>query len=173
MVGVLPLIGIATAVTSVTGAAFGAGDYKKLEKAWVYAVKIGFIIELAAAAATFLLARQIAWIFTTTAEGLRIRAEMASFLRISCIFYPTIAFGMLSSSMFQGTGKGINALIVTVFRTILLAVPLAYLFAIVLGWNLTGLWWGIAAGNIAGALIAFTWARLYVNRLKKRMQPAV
>jgi putative MATE family efflux protein len=172
MVGVLPLIGIAMAVVSVTGAAFGAKDYKKLDTAWRYAVKIGFFIELAVAALTFLFAHQIAWLFTSTAEGLRIRAEMVNFLRISCVFYPTVSFGMLSSSMFQGTGKGVNALIVTVFRTILLAVPLAYLFAIVLKWNLTGLWWGIVAGNISGALIAFTWARIYVNSLKNKPQPA-
>jgi putative MATE family efflux protein len=172
MMGTLPLIGIATAVVSVTGAAFGARQYKKLNIAWFHAIKLGFFIELAAAAVTFVLAHQIAWLFTTTAEGLRIRAEMASFLRISCVFYPTVAFGMLSSSMFQGTGKGIYALIVTVFRTILLAVPLAYLFAVILDWKLTGLWWGIVAGNILGALIAFTWARLYVNALKNKQQPA-
>ena len=169
MLGALPLIGIATAVVSVTGAAYGAKDYRKLYTAWIYSVKIGFVIELFAATLTFLLAVPIANLFTTTGEGLRIRAELVNFLRISCIFYPFVAFGMLSSSMFQGTGKGIYALIVTVFRTVLLSVPLAYIFAVVLDWNLTGLWWGIVAGNISGALIAFTWARIYVNSLKNKI----
>ena len=41
MIAVLPLLGIATAVTSVVGAAFGARSYSKLNTAFIYAIKIG------------------------------------------------------------------------------------------------------------------------------------
>jgi Na+-driven multidrug efflux pump len=73
---------------------------------------------------------------------------------------------MLSSAMFQGTGKGTHSLAVTFIRTILLAVPLAYCFVFILGLQLTGLWWGIVFGNSLGAMIAFTWGRIYIRRLK-------
>lgn len=162
----LPLYGIATAVVSVTGAAFGGRDYNKMNMGYMYAIKFGVIIELVMAAITFILAPQIAWLFTFTQESIRIRADLINFLRIMCIFYPAVSPGMLSSAMFQGTGKGIHSLAVTFIRTLLLSVPLAYCFSFILGLQLTGLWWGIVLGNSLGATIAFTWGRIYVRRLK-------
>jgi putative MATE family efflux protein len=162
----LPLYGIATAVVSVTGAAFGGKAYKKLDSAYMYAIKFGVVIELVMAAITFILAPQIAWLFTFTQESFRIRADLINFLRIMCIFYPAVSPGMLSSAMFQGTGKGTHSLVVTFIRTLLLSVPLAYFFSFILGLQLTGLWWGVVLGNSLGATIAFTWGRIYVNRLR-------
>jgi putative MATE family efflux protein len=161
----LPLFGIATAVVSVTGSAYGGRDYNKLNSGYMYAIKIGVIIELVMAAITFILAPHIAWLFTFTEESVRIRADLINFLRIMCIFYPAVSPGMLSSSMFQGTGKGTHSLAVTIIRTILLTVPLTYIMAVILNLQLTGLWWGVVIGNSLGAMIAFTWGRLYVSRL--------
>jgi putative MATE family efflux protein len=167
----LPLYGIATAVVSVTGAAYGGKDHKKLDRAYMYAIKFGVVIELVMAVITFILAPHLAWLFTFTEESIRIRADLINFLRIMCIFYPAVSPGMLSSAMFQGTGKGTHSLAVTFIRTILLGVPLAYCFSFVLGLQLTGLWWGIVFGNSLGAIVAFTWGRLYVNRLKNIFSP--
>ena len=162
----LPLFGIATAVVSVTGAAYGGKAYKKLDNAYMYAIKFGVVIELVMAAITFILAPQIAWLFTFTQESVRLRTDLINFLRIMCIFFPAVSPGMLSSAMFQGTGKGSHSLAVTFIRTLLLAVPLAYYFAVILDFQLTGLWWGVVLGNSLGAIIAFTWGRIYISRLK-------
>lgn len=163
----LPLIGIATAVTAVTGAAYGSRAYQNMDTAYTYAVKIGILIEVAIAAATYGLAPQITSLFTLSKDAARIREDLIVFLRIMCIFYPTISFGMLSSALFQGTGKGLYSLMVTVFRTIILVAPLAFLFALALGWGLPGVWWGMVMGNIIGAVISYLWAKVYVQGLKK------
>ena len=167
----LPLIGMATAVTSVTGAAFGAKDASKLRIAFFYAVKIGFIIELITASLTFIFAPQIAGVFTMKAGGLRIRADLITFLKIMFIFFPFVPFGMLSSAMFQGTGNGLNALALTFTRTILMAVPLAWIFSTLTPLGLSGIWWGIVCGNSLGAVLAFTWANFYIRGLMKKQQP--
>jgi len=164
---ILPLFGIATAVTSVTGAAYGAKNYPKLATAFYYAIRMGVVIEIVVAALTYILAPEIVALFTTHQESIRIRHDMIVLLRIMCIYYPATAFGMLSSSLFQGTAKGTNALIVTIFRTVILAVPLAYLFAIPLNNGLTGVWWGITAGNILAGIIAFAWAGFHIKSLQK------
>jgi putative MATE family efflux protein len=165
MFATLPLLGMATAVVSVTGAAFGGRAYTKLNTGYMYAIKIGVIIELVMAGLTYLLAPQIAWLFTLTQESIRIRADLINFLRIMCIFYPAVSPGMLSSAMFQGTGNGTHSLVLTFTRTILLTTPLSYIMAVAMGLQLTGLWWGIVFGNSLGAIIAFTWGRLYVRGL--------
>ncbi len=168
MFATLPLMGIATAVVSVTGAALGGRAYKKLDSGYMYAVKIGVAIELVMASITYILAPQIAGLFTMNQESIRIRSDLINFLRIMCIFYPAVSPGMLTSAMFQGAGKGTYSLVLTVTRTILLATPLAYIMAVTLGLQLDGLWWGIVAGNSGGALIAFTWGRFYVRGLLAR-----
>ena len=164
---VLPLIGISTAVIAVTGAAYGSRAYEKLSTAYLYAVKVGLAIAGCIAVATFVLAPQITLLFTFSEDAARITDDLILFLRTMCLYYPVVSFGMFSSSMFQGTGRGVNALVVTIFRTIVLTTPLAFVFSLRSGMGLPGVWWGIVTGNIIGATLAFVWAMLYIRRLKR------
>jgi len=85
------------------------------------------------------------------------------------VFYPATAFGISSSALFQGIGKGTNALTLTIIRTIVLTTPIAYLLAVIFDMGLQGVWWGIVTGNTLGALVAYVWARITIHRL---VQPA-
>ena len=166
--GSLPLIGIATAVTAVTGAAYGSRAYKKLDTAFSYAVKTGIIIEIVIALVIFLLAPQITLLFTLSQDAARISGDLIVFLRTMVFYFPTVSIGMLSSAMFQGTARGINSLIATIVRTLILTLPLTYILALYMGNGLPGVWWGIVSGNVTGSVIAFIWARLYIGRLMKK-----
>ncbi len=165
MVAVLPLLGMATAVTSVAGAAFGARAYDKLNTAYMYAAKTGFIVEVLLAIIIFLIAPLIAIIFTTRPEDIIIRSGLVLFLQITCVFYPGSAFGIASSAMFQGTGKGTYALIATLLRTIVLTIILVSVSTFVLNAGLIGIWWSIVIANLAGSIISFTWGKLYIRKL--------
>jgi putative MATE family efflux protein len=92
MIAILPLLGMATAVTSVTGAAFGARSYDKLKTAYLYAAKTGLFIEIVLAVGIFILAPLISIVFTTRPEDFFIREDLTLFLQISCIFYLFFAF---------------------------------------------------------------------------------
>jgi len=164
----MPLLGLATAVVSVTGAAYGARSFDKLDIAHVYSLKIGSIIAISIAVATFIFAPFITAAFTQSADTARIGNDITIFLRIICIFYPATAFGILSSAVFQGVGKGMYSLLTTLLRTIVLIIPLAWIFAVILGWGLIGAWWGLVTANIIGGAITFIWAKIYVNSLPKR-----
>ena len=170
MIAVLPLLGMATAVISVTGAAFGAKSYDKLKTAYLYAAKAGLLIEIVLAAIIFILAPLISIVFTTRPEDIIIRNDLTLFLQISCIFYPGAAFGIASSAMFQGTGKGIYALIATLLRTIVLTIAFALLFVLVFETGIVGIWWAIVIGNLMGSMVSFIWGNLYIKNLilKKR-----
>jgi putative MATE family efflux protein len=167
MIAVLPLLGIATAVTSVTGAAFGEKSYDKLNTAFLYATKTGFFIEIILAGVIFLLAPFIAAIFTTSPDASRIQYDLEIFLKITCLFYPGAAFGIASSAMFQGTGKGIYALIATLLRTLVLTVILALISTFVLNGGIIGIWWSLVVANLTGSVISFTWGKMFVNKLIK------
>ena len=164
----LPLMGIATAMISVSGAAFGEGSFNKINISHRYAVKIGLIIEVFAAVGTFIFAPNIASVFTQSEGAVHIAGDLTVFIRIMSIFYPAVSFGMLSSSVFQGVGKGLNALIAIVFRSIILTTFITLLFAVTFEFGVIGIWWGIVAANIIGSIIVYAWTRLYIKKLVRK-----
>jgi putative MATE family efflux protein len=165
MIAILPLLGMATAVTSVTGAAFGAKSYDKLKTAYLYATKTGLLIEIIFAILIFVLAPLISIVFTTRPEDIIIRDDLTLFLQITCIFYPGAAFGIASSAMFQGTGKGTYSLFATLLRTIVMTIALALLFVLVFEFGIVGIWWAIVIGNLTGSIVSFVWGNLYIRKL--------
>jgi len=167
MIAILPLLGMATAVVSVTGAAFGARSYDKLNTAYLYAARTGLIIEIILGVAIFILAPLISIVFTTRPEDIFIRNDLELFLKISCFFYPGAAFGIASSAMFQGTGKGTYALIATLLRTIVLTIVLALISTFVFNAGIIGIWWAIVVANLTGSIVSFTWGKMFISKLFK------
>lgn len=92
MVAILPLLGLATAVITVTGAAYGAHDYNKLNTGFNFALKFGLILEIIIALTIFILAPYITLIFTTGPGLIDLRNEIEQFIRISCFFLPWCSF---------------------------------------------------------------------------------
>jgi putative MATE family efflux protein len=170
MIAVLPLLGLATAVTSVTGAAFGAKAYDKLNTAYMYAAKTGLIIEIVLAIIIFIIAPLIAIVFTTRPEDIIIRYDLTLFLQISCVFMPGAAFGIASSAMFQGSGKGTYSLIATLLRTIVLTIVFALVSTYIFNAGLVGIWWSIVIANLIGSIISFVWGKLYIRKLMLQNQ---
>jgi len=169
-IATMPLLGIATAVVSVIGAAYGAKDYKKLKTANIYSIKIGLAIELVIATSTFFLAHYIAIVFTQGEGSERILGDLTTFLQIICIFYPTSALGISSSASFQGMGKGFYSLVVTLLRTIILIPPLAWLFSVTLNLGIQGVWWGIVVSNVTAGMIGFLLANFYIHKVTKKQE---
>jgi len=165
-IAILPLLGLATAVISVGGAAFGARTYEKLKIVFTYSIKIGFIIEIIIAAATFLLAPIITAAFTTFDLKLfALSDDIILFLKVACLFYPGAAFGIMASSIFQGTGKGTYALICTLLRTVILVPIFALFFTHVLNLGLVGVWYALVVANLIGSVVSFTWCKLYIRNI--------
>ncbi len=168
MIAVLPLLGIATAVTSVVGAAFGAKSYRKLNTAFMYSIKIGLISEIIIGIGIFILAPIITAIFTTNPDSIRIQEGLELFLRITVFFYPGAAFGIAASAMFQGSGKGTYALIATLLRTVILTPIFAVILSTVFNLELAGIWWALVIANLIGSVVSFTWAKLYIEKLRNK-----
>jgi putative MATE family efflux protein len=162
-----PLLGMATAVISVCGAAIGAHDYIKAKAALSYSTRVGFLIECVAGAFIFAFAMPIASIFTQSEGGTHITDDLAHFLRVMCTFYPMLALGLFSSSFFQGAGKGLNSLIATLLRTIVFTPLFAALLAFTFNMGQVGAWWGLVIGNGIGSMLMYIWAEYFLKALLK------
>jgi Na+-driven multidrug efflux pump len=100
------------------GAALGKRNFKKAPNVIIYAIEVGFLVETVIAVFVFIFAQYIATVFTGAQSAAHIASELTRLLKIMTVFYPAVAFGMLSASFFQGAGKGTSALIATLLRSL-------------------------------------------------------
>jgi len=83
-------------------------------------------------------------------------------IAVLLVFMPA---GMMSLSVFQGTGRGMISLLINIIRTLAFVAVFVYILGIFLGYGEIGVWAGIITGNIIGSAVAYLWARAYVSRL--------
>lgn len=161
----VPLIAIATAEISVAGAAFGARKYGNLPVIHSYSTKLGLVIGVVMAIITGVFAPQITMFFTYGSQSAHLAPTMIAFMHVMCLFYPFVSPGIMSACLFQGAGKGLTSLLLTLLRDVILVTMMAFILGVVLGLGQEGIWWGIVFGNIAGSILSYLWARLYISRL--------
>lgn len=168
MMAMIIPIGIGTATITVAGAAYGARKYDNVYKTLTYSAKLGVVIALATATISYIFAEYIANIFSYSSQSAFMAPSIASFLQVMFLFYLPVPLGITASSVFQGMGKGITSLILTVLREVIFISFFAYLFAFLLGFGTVGVWWGLVVGGGLGCVVAYIWANIYINRLKRR-----
>ena len=167
MMAMIIPIGIGTATITVAGAAYGARKYERLSTTLKYAVKLGVGIAIITGLLSYIFSGNIASIFTYSKESAFMAPSIAAFLQVMFLFYLTVPLGITASSVFQAMGKGITSLILTVIREVIFISFFAYLFAFTLGFGPSGVWWGIVVGGGLGCVVAYIWANMYINRLKR------
>lgn len=165
MFAIVPLIGLAAAVIAVSGAAYGAREFEKIQTVHKYSIRIGVMIGLVTGILTYLLSPQITALFTYSQESAHLTPAFILFFQTMCLFYPFIPLGMFSSSVFQGTGHGVTSLFISLLRALAFNVFFAFLLGMVLGLGAFGVYAGIVIGNILGGFIGYLWAGIFIGRL--------
>ncbi len=166
-IAMIPAIGIGTAAITVAAAAYGAKKYENVSTALNYSIKLGVSIAVVTSIFTYLFATNISGIFAYSSQSAFLAPSIAAFLQVMCLFYVIVPLGITASSIFQAMGKGTTSLILTIIREVAFISVFAYLFSFVLGIGAQGVWWGIVVGGACGCILAYIWARTYINRLKK------
>ncbi len=160
---VLPLIGISSSVVTVVGAAYGARNKEKMLVAFSYALKIGVIVSGIMLAVTFLAAPLITKMFTWSKGGNIITDDLILFLRVVFLGHPPLAIAMIAGSLFIGVGKSMNALMLEVFRNIILTIPLIFILGMLFDYGLSGIWTGIVLANLISAVFAYVWVKQFLS----------
>ena len=76
---------------------------------------------------------------------------------------------MVSSFLYQGLGKGFMSLSWTIIREVIFTVSLTYLFGIIIGWGLIGIWSGIALGRTLASVLNFITARFTIRHVRSNL----
>lgn len=160
-----PLLAIGTALISVVAANFGAQNYKNIQIAHRYAMKVSLVLAVFVMILTNVFAADIASIFASSGSSARIAGELTSFIAWIVIYYPTMAAGVPSTYVFQGIGKGITAMFQTIMRETGFTIFFAVLFSVVLDYGVWGAWMGIVLGEIVSNNITMIWADWQIKKL--------
>jgi len=163
----IPLIGIGTAVLTVSGVAYGAHNHENLKTAHSYSIKIGFIISIVIGILMFVFSSQLAAMFSYTEASAALSPEIATAISVLSLFVLAIPHGIMSSMMFQGVGKGIYSLLITLLRSLILESVFAYIFCFIFGWGLPGIYGGVVFGCFVGGTIGYIWAKLFIRKFKE------
>ena len=164
-IGTTPLLAIGTALISVIAANYGARNYKNIQIAHRYAMKVSIVIAFAVAILTNVFAGDIASVFASTGSSVRIASELTGFLSWIVIYYPTMAVGVASTYVFQGVGKGITAMFQTIMRETGFTIFFAVLLGVYMGYGVWGAWMGIVLGEIVSNNITMIWADWHIKKL--------
>ena len=164
-IGTTPLLAIGTALISVIAANYGARNYKNIQVAHRYAMKVSIIIAVIVAILTNAFAGDIASVFASSGSSIRIASELTSFLSWIVIYYPTMAVGVASTYVFQGIGKGLTAMFQTIMRETGFTIFFAVLLGVVLGYGVWGAWMGIVLGEVVSNNITMVWADWQIKKL--------
>ncbi|RBQ24600.1 Multidrug resistance protein MdtK [Candidatus Methanobinarius endosymbioticus] len=167
MIAIVPIISVSISVVAIVGATFGARKYENFSIIQNFSIKLGTLIAVITAVATFILAPYIALLFTYSPETAALSGLITDFLRVMVLFYIFVPIGSTAASIFQGVGRGVDSFVLTAIRELLLAVVFAYVLAIPLGMGQQGVWWGIVVGNIIGSIISLIWSKIYIRRIIK------
>ncbi len=156
----LPAIGVAQAVTILTGHNFGALKLERVKKTFLNGILVSFLMLSVGSVLISLTPATFAGIFARSQTVLNIGQTA---LRITAIGYVFIALYLISIASFQGLGLGRQYLWANLVRLYLLQIPFAYVGAHLFG--LIGVWIGYLLGGVISGLGVVLWY-LYIFRIK-------
>lgn len=162
-----PLLAIGTALISVIAANYGAKNYKNIQIAHRYAMKVSLLLAIVVMVLTNVFAGEISSLFTSSGSSVRIASELTSFISWIVIYYPTMAVGVPSTYVFQGIGKGLTAMFQTIMRETGFTIFFAVLLGVVLNYGVWGAWMGIVLGEILSNNLTGIWADWQIKKLVK------
>lgn len=149
----MPGMSVAIATVTMVGQNYGAGQYKRVKQVW----KKALLMVLASMGGMGLVVLALPGVFAGifTAEP-AVFEQTVTYLRIVPAFYGFLGAGLVTSSAFQGLGRGFPALVVNLFRLGIVGIPLAFALTR-LGLGPAGLWWALAASDFTFAAVGAAW----------------
>ena len=153
----MPVLGINVAGTSLVGRALGAWQVDEAKRRGNIATNMGVAVMFVLIVPMIVFAPAIIRLFDPSANEVLLRAGTA-YLRISTPFLLFTAVAMVVNGCLRGAGDSKPGMYSTLVTRGLISVGLSWLFAFPFGWGSTGVWVGLAIGQVfEGGYLWFRW----------------
>jgi len=161
----IPAFAISGATISMVGQNYGRGNLARVRRIYARNILLGLVMVLGLAVVYNILAE---WIFSGFSSVGGVISGSVTQVRALSFTFIGVSTAMISASTFQATGKPLPALLITLIRMIVLAVPAAYLLVYVFGMKMPGVFISLGAGNVIALPLSWFWTRLHLKKLKVR-----
>jgi MATE family multidrug resistance protein len=143
-------LGVSMAVGMRTSAAVGAGEHARLRPIWIGGAAMGGMLGVALTVTFLLFGRPIASCFISDPHVI---ATATSLLVVAAVFQIFDGNQVINSAALRGLTDVKVPAVITFVAYWLIALPLGYLLGIRWGYGPAGIWWGLAAGLAAAAVM--------------------
>ncbi|MBP7737762.1 MAG: MATE family efflux transporter [Spirochaetes bacterium] len=161
----IPAFAISGATISMVGQNYGRGNLARVKSIYAHNILLGLVMVLVLAVVYNLTAE---WIFSGFSTVENVISGSVSQVRALSFTFIGVSAAMISGSTFQATGKPMPALLITLVRMMLLALPTAYLLVYVFDMKMPGVLIALAVSNAMALPLSWAWTRLHLKKLKVR-----
>ena len=159
----MPVFGLNQGAMPIMGYNYGAAKKDRLMQTYKEALKIALLVMALGLLLFQALPKQLLLMFDASADMLAIGVPA---LRIISLCFLPAAFGIITGTLFQGTGHGVYSLLCSVIRQLIGILPLAFILIRIGGVTLS--WASFPLAELLGlAYSALMLQRLYKNEILK------
>lgn len=169
-IALLPMLGLNTALATMTGQNNGARRLDRVEESLRVSLRYSVILAILILPPVLLLAPFLLGIFTDTAEVIRIGRIYLYTQGVTFFSYVIIN---LSNSIVQGLKRPAMIMWAGVYRQVAAPALIFPLLAFTLGMEWLGVFWGLAIVNWTAAIGSFWWARRMLRRARAASEAPV
>lgn len=156
--------GFMSAVASISGVAYGAGDYRKQWDTFRSGMILAFTIGIITSTIFILFPEVLFSFFLKEPESIAMGTEYLTILGFSQLF---MCVELMATGAFFGWGKT-NIPAITGISLTIIRIPMALLFIHLWKNSLSSIWWSISISSIAkGTILASLFIILYKLHIKK------
>jgi putative MATE family efflux protein len=164
----LPTIGLNIAVLTLTGQNNGAGRMDRVFEIRRVAMQMGLFIMAPGGVILYLMANPMMKLFTDDSQVILIGTE---YLKIASITLCSYVILFQTVFMLQGLKRPMFALWIGLYRQIFAPCAVFYILALVLDWQLKGIWWGIFGVTWSAALFTLFYGNHILSRIASKRTP--
>jgi Na+-driven multidrug efflux pump len=147
----LPVLGMTGALLPIAGQNFGAGEHDRVREALRFCWKVGFVMAATALPSLWFGGHFAMGLFTDDDAVIEIGA---SYLRVDAFLFPVYMMLFSINSILQALKKPIWTLWISIYRQGLGVGLFIWVFVSLAGFDVIGVWLGIATAVATGWLLA-------------------
>lgn len=163
----ITILGISAAMQPIAAYNAGAGQYDRLRKVVRESIIVALITSAVLWSGALIFAKQIISIFV---KDKHIINESVKAFRIMISVFPIISLYYVTIYYFQAIGKAKSSFLLSIYRQIILFIPLSILLVGVLKLGATGAWISYPISDIISAITSYFLVRKERIRINKKVE---
>lgn len=166
----IAMFGIASAMQPIAAYNMGAKNYKRIKTVMEETRKYSFITSVILWALSIVFAPQLMSIFVKESV---IIIESARAFRIMVSAFPLISIYYVSIFYFQAQGKAKKSIMISLFRQLIIMIPLAILLVKSFNMGAMGVWLSYPISDVLSGIISYVLVKKEGSRLSIKMKKQI